>query len=262
MIVQAIRSAIFYLFFFIITLVLAIIASIGALIPPWSKNISRAIANFWAKTIRFLLFLIVGIKTKITGLENLPDTPCIVASKHQSDLDTIALYPKLGNPSFIAKIELFKIPFLGTVIRAIGTISVDRKKKSAALRDLIEQGRNRIENGQNIFIFPEGTRKPPLAPPNFRFGTAKLYEELNVPVVPIALNSGLFWGRNSLVLWPGTARIEILPPIPPGLSANEMHEKMIEAIDENSRKLVLQAVDEGLTRPIDPDFRERIEKSR
>ncbi len=262
MIVQAIRSAIFYLLFFITTLILSTIASIGALIPPWSQKIARTIANIWAKTTGVLLFLTVGIKIKVTGLENLPNTPCIVASKHQSDLDTIALYPNLGDPAFIAKIELFRIPLLGTVIRAMGTISVDRKKKSTALRDLIEQGRNRIENGQNIFIFPEGTRKAPLAPPNFRFGTAKLYEELNVPVVPVALNSGLFWGRNSLILWPGTTKIEVLPAIMPGLPAKELHEKMITAIDTNSRKLVMDAVDEGLSRPIDAEFRDRIEKAR
>ncbi len=262
MIVQAIRSAIFYVLFFIVTLVLATLASIGALIPPWSKKISTSIAVTWSQTVKLLLFLTVGIRTKITGVENLPDTPCIIASKHQSDLDTIALYPVLCHPAFIAKIELFKIPLLGTTIRAMGTISIDRNKKSTALKDLIEQGTDRIKNRQNIFIFPEGTRKAPLAPPKFRFGTAKLYEALNVPIVPVALNSGLFWGRNSLILWPGTTRIEILPPIYPGLSANDAHEKMIEQIDSNTKRLVLQAVDEGLTRPIDPEFRTRIENSR
>jgi 1-acyl-sn-glycerol-3-phosphate acyltransferase len=258
MIVQAIRSAIFYILFFLLTLVLVIIVALGALIPPWSRKIALSIAHFWTKANQVLLRFIVGIRTEVTGQENLPKGTCIIACKHQSDWDTIAMYPVLSYPAFIGKIELFKIPLLGTTFRLMGTIAIDRKKRGGSLPDLIKQGHQRIESGQSIFIFPEGTRKEPLASPNFRFGTAKLYEALNVPVVPVALNSGLFWGRNSLILWPGIARARILEPIEPGLSATQMHEKMSADIEKVSTELILQAVEEGLSRPIDPELQKRI----
>ena len=258
MIIQAIRSIIFYAMFFLVTALLSALAALSLLIPPISKKATLTIAVFWCKTNQFLLRFIVGIRTQITGQENLPDGACIIAAKHQSDWDTIALYPELSYPCFTAKKELFNIPLLGTTFRLMDTISIDRKKRGGALKGLLEQAQERVNNGRRIFIFPEGTRKAPLAEPNFRFGTAKLYETLNVPVVPVALNSGLFWGRNSKILWPGIARAHILKPIEPGLSAMEMHEQMSAVIEKESTKLILAAVDKGITRPITPGLADRI----
>ncbi len=259
MIIQAIRSIIFYLLFFIITTILTACAALSLLIPPISQKATLNIAVFWTRVNQFLLRYIVGIRTQVTGQENLPEGACIIASKHQSDWDTIALYPELSHPAFTAKKELFNIPLLGTTFRLMDTISIDRKKRGGALKSLIEQGLERVKRGRRIFIFPEGTRKAPLAPPNFRFGTAKLYEAINVPVVPVALNSGLFWGRNSLILWPGVAQAKILPPIEAGLEANEMHERMSAAIEEATTKLILDAVQKGITRPIDAELAKRID---
>ncbi len=235
MIIQAVRSAVFYAMFFLITLVLTLIVVLSLLIPPISEKVTLSIANFWCRTNQFLLRYLVGIRTIVTGQENLPEGPCIIASKHQSDWDAIALYPELSYPCFTGKKELFKIPLLGTTIRLMGTISIDRKKRGGAIKGLLEQSKQRIGIGRRIFIFPEGTRKAPLAEPNFRFGTAKLYEVLDVPVVPIALNSGLFWGRNSKILWPGIARAHILKPIETGLSPEEMHAQLTAAIEMNQR---------------------------
>ena len=261
MIIQAIRSIIFYILFFVVTAILTFCAVLSLLIPPISQKATLNIAVFWTRINQFLLRFVVGIKTQVTGQENLPEGACIIASKHQSDWDTIALYPELSHPAFTAKKELFKIPLLGTTFRLMDTISIDRKKRGGALKDLIGQGLERVKRGRRIFIFPEGTRKSPLAPPNFRFGTAKLYEATNVPVVPVALNSGLFWGRNSLILWPGKARAKILPPIEAGLAPEEMHARMSAAIEEASTKLILDAVDKGITRPIDAELAKRIEQA-
>ena len=258
MIIQAIRSAIYYFMFFLITAILSALAALSLLIPPISQKATLSIAVFWCKINQILLRFIVGIKTEITGQENLPEGACIVASKHQSDWDTIALYPELSHPCFTAKKELFNIPLLGTTLRLMDTISIDRKKRGGALKGLLAQAQQRVDNGRRIFIFPEGTRKAPLAEANFKFGTAKMYEQLNVPVVPVALNSGLFWGRNSKILWPGTAKAHILKPIPPGLSAQEMHEQMSTAIEKESTILILQSVEKGLTRPITPQLQKRI----
>ncbi len=262
MIIQAIRSGLFYLAFGLLTLVLATIATLGTLIPPFSKRIARFCAITWTKIVKLLLWLIVGIRSEVTGQENIPDGPCIIASKHQSDWDTVALYPELDHPAFAAKVELLKIPLVGTTMRAMGIIFVNRKNRGGALASLIEQSQKAIAQGGRIFIFPEGTRKLPLAPQDYRFGVAKLYEALEVPVVPIALNSGLFWGRNSLILWPGTARARILPPIAPGLSAREMHKQLADVIDKESTRLTLEAVETGLARPIDPEFRQRIDSAK
>ncbi len=262
MILQALRSAIFYILFFLVTLVLATLVTLGLLLPPYSRKIAFAIATFWTRVQEFLLRFIVGIRTRVEGLENLPDGPCIIASKHQSDWDTIALYRRLSQPAFIAKSELFKIPLLGTTLRLMDIISIDRKRKGGSLPGLLEQGKATIEKGRRIFIFPEGTRKAPLAPTNYRFGVAKLYEHLGVPVVPVALNSGLFWGRNSLILWPGTATARILEPIPPGMDAAKMHEEMTRMIEKASTTLILEEVDKGLTRPITPGLAGRIAQAR
>ncbi len=262
MIIQAVRSLIFYLAFGIVTLILASIATLGALVPPLSRRIALGCAFYWTKIIQFLLWLVVGIRTEVTGFENIPDEPCIIAAKHQSDWDTIALYPVLNHPAFIAKAELFKIPLVGTTLSKMGTIAIERKKRGGALASLVEQGKKTASEGRHIFIFPEGTRKEPLAPQDYRFGTAKLYEALQVPVVPVALNSGLFWGRNSLVLWPGTARARFLTPIPAGLNAKDMHERLAADIDAASTALVLDAVEKGITRPIDAKLRQRIDRAK
>ena len=116
-----------------------------------------------------------------------------------------------------------------------------------------------LANGARIIIFPEGTRKAPLEPHDYRYGIVRLYEGLNVPVVPVALNSGLFWGRKSPLLWPGTARARFLPAIPPGLPGEEFRNRLIEAIEGETNRLILRAYDEGLSRPISPGLREKLE---
>ncbi len=262
MIIQAVRSIVFYVLFVLITVVLALIVFGAALFPPWSNRIALGIAQAWTWVIKLVLLVVVGIRTEVSGLENIPSGPCIIASKHQSDLDTVALYALLDHPVFIAKKELFKIPLLGTTLRLMETIAIERARKGQTLNSLISQGQAAVAKGRRIFIFPEGTRKAPLAPPDYKFGVAKLYAALDVPVVPVALNSGLFWGRNSLILWPGTARMKFLPPIPAGLGARELHRQLGRRIETASTQMVLDAVDEGLTRPIDDEFRERIEMAK
>ncbi len=171
----------------------------------------------WYRANLIFLRLFVGIRSKIEGEENLPTGPCIIASKHQSDWDIFALLPATGRrPSFIAKKQLLDIPFFGWAALNFHTISVNRKRGREALPQMLSQAKEAIKHDCRIVIYPEGTRKAPLADPTYKWGVAKLYKELNVPVVPVALTSGLYWPRNSHVLWPGTARARYLKPIPPG----------------------------------------------
>ncbi|MCD7061293.1 lysophospholipid acyltransferase family protein [Pelagibacterium xiamenense] len=258
MIVQAIRSTLFYIVFFVHTIPLAIIVGLMAKLTPGLKAQGWAIGQYWVHANLFFLRWIVGIRTEVTGGENIPEGGCIIAAKHQSDWDIYALVPQTSQPAFIAKKELLDIPLFGWAARWINTIPVDRKKGKDALPDMMATAADSLERGCQVIIFPEGTRRPALAEPAYRSGVTKMYAALDVPVVPVALTSGLYWGRNSLVLWPGTARAHILPAIMPGLPPAEFQKLLIETIERETERMVLEDVHKGIARPISPRLRHRI----
>ncbi|GGA35270.1 lysophospholipid acyltransferase family protein [Pelagibacterium lentulum] len=258
MIVQAIRSTLFYLLFFIHTIPLAIIVGLLAKLAPGQRKLGWALVVYWNNANLFFLRWIVGIRTEVEGAEHIPPGGCIIAAKHQSDWDIFAILPYSGKPSFIAKRELLDIPLFGWAARWFDTISVDRKKGREALPAMMVEARNALENGCRVIIYPEGTRRAPLEAPAYRGGIVKMYQELNVPVVPVALTSGLYWGRNSPILWPGTARAKFLPPIPSGLSAREFESRLIDTIENETNRMVLEDARKGLARPISPRLRARI----
>lgn len=258
MIVQAFRSALFYALFLGQTVVLAVILGTVALIVRRRTEFSWWIGRYWGSSNLFFLRWIVGIRTRVLGGENMPAGPCIIASKHQSDWDIFAILPHSTRPAFIAKRELMRIPFFGWAASSIDTIEIDRSLGSEAIPAMLADARAALDRGCQIIIFPEGTRKAPLAPPDYRQGIVRMYEALGVPVVPVALNSGLCWGRNSLVLWPGTATAKILPAIPPGLDRETFRARLVAAIEGESNALILAAVRAGVARPIPPAWRERL----
>ncbi|HEY4199027.1 MAG TPA: lysophospholipid acyltransferase family protein [Devosiaceae bacterium] len=257
MVTQALRSALFYILFLGQTVILAIVLGILGLVCG-RTGIGLAIARYWGNANLFFLRWIIGMRTEVSGAENIPPGGCIIASKHQSDWDVFAVLPFIERPAYIVKKELMRIPFFGWAARSLGCIEVDRAKGSEAIPDMLRQARVELAAGAGIIIFPEGTRRAPLAAPNYKYGLARMYVELGVPVVPVALNSGLFWGRNSLVLWPGRARAVFLPPIPAGLSLEEFQARLIETIETKSNVLALEAVKQGLTRPLTTELSERI----
>ena len=259
MLIQALRSLVFFVLFYVQSLVFAVAIGLPAVIIRRPFAIGLAMAMGWAWTSRFLLRWVVGIRTEVTGAENIPEGGCIIASKHQSDWDIYAILPWSRHPAFIAKKELMSIPFFGWAAQTFETIPIDRKLGSHAVPAMIEAARGAVSRGCRIVIFPEGTRRPPLAEPKYKVGVMRLYEALGVPVVPVALNSGLFWGRRSLVLWPGKARARFLPPIPPGLPAEEMQQRLIAAIEAESDRLVLVAAKEGIARPLSPETQARVQ---
>lgn len=258
MIIQAIRSLVFYALFIFTTLVLAVIlGTLSFFRPTWSKT-GDWIRRFWAKSILFYLRWIIGIKSEIEGTENIPEGGCIIASKHQSDWDIFTLVPLCNRPAFIAKKELIDIPFLGRSLRAMDAITIDRKQGKQAIPQMQEEARKAVTRGCHIVIFPEGTRAPAILPGKYKFGSAMLYAALDVPIVPVAVNSGLCWPRNGLILWPGVAKARILPAIPPGLDAAVAQKRMIEAIETNSDELNLEAARRGIARPLTPEMRDRL----
>lgn len=259
-VVQAVRSALFYLVFYVQTVVIALILGLIAMVMRRRTSVGWAIARYWIHSHLFFLRVIVGIRTQVGGTQHIPAGPCIIAAKHQSDWDVFALLPPVGRPAFIAKKELMDIPFFGHAARSFDAIRIDRSLGAGAIPAMLHDARAALARGARIIIFPEGTRRAPLAPPDYRQGIVRLYEGLGVPVVPVALNSGLFWGRNSLLLWPGTARAEFLPPIPPGLDAATFRARLADAIETRSDALILDAYEAGLRRPLSPSLRAGLEQ--
>ncbi len=190
-----------------------------------------------ARTSLWLLKHIVGLRMEVRGHEKLPPGPVLVACKHQSAWETFAIIPLFRDPAMIMKAELFWIPFHGWFSRKFQMIGVRREKRHAALKRLMQDARDRAAQGREIIIFPEGNRRAPGAPPDYKSGVILLYEGLNVPCIPVALNSGLFWPRRSFLRHPGTIVVQFLDPIPPGLPRKELMSRLQAAIEPATERL-------------------------
>jgi 1-acyl-sn-glycerol-3-phosphate acyltransferase len=231
------RSILFNLLFYVTTTLFVVIGSPLLLAPRrWAMAALRVHSRFEL----WLLRVICGTKFEVRGREHLPHGPCLVASKHQSAWETFALIPLFRDPALLMKRELFWIPFHGWFSKKFEMIPVDRDKGPAALRRMLREAKKRIEAGREIIIFPEGTRRPPGAPPSYKTGIVLLYEALGVPCVPVALNSGLFWPRRTLTRRPGTIVVEILEPIPPGLPKKEFLSRLEATIETAADRLLAE----------------------
>jgi len=208
------------------------------------------IGRFWVRSTLFLHRTITGIDDDIRGRENIPTGGFIVAAKHQSAWETLRLIELFPRPSFILKHQLLFVPLFGWYLKKAHMIPVDRGRGSSAITSMTAYARRAIVEGRQIIIFPEGTRRPPLAPPQYRHGVARLYAELGVPCLPIALNSGLYWPRHSFRHRKGTIRVECLPPIPPGLSPEEFSARLEAMLESETTRLIEKAF------AANPDLRE------
>lgn len=194
----------------------------------------------WAAGSQFLLKWICGIDHKITGFEKVPPGGIIVASKHQSAWETFTIAAMMPDPTFVLKRELQWIPLFGWYTLKARLIPVNRGTRQAALEQIAKGAREKMKDGRQIIIYPEGTRRPVSAEPNYKYGVAHLYGELNVPCVPVALNSGLYWPRRSLRLIPGTIRMEFLDPIMPGMDRTEFLKVLEDRIEAATARLVAE----------------------
>ncbi|WP_024276655.1 lysophospholipid acyltransferase family protein [Xanthobacter sp. 126] len=208
------------------------------------RGLWRTCIMWWVATNVFFLRVIVGIRAEIRGIENIPEGPLLIASKHQSAWETFALLPLFSDPAFILKRELMSIPIFGWFAARVRMIPVDRKGGSAALKTMTRRAQADMAEGRQILIFPEGTRRPAGAPPDYKFGVAYLYSTLGVPCLPIALNSGLYWPRRTILKRPGTIRVEILPPIPPGLPRQKIMARLQADIEAASDRLLAEGLAE------------------
>lgn len=242
----SLRSQLFNLLFYL-NLLIYIIAAIPTLaMPRWGI---LAVAKSWARTSLWLLKTVCGIDVEFRGLERIQPGALLVASKHQSAWETFTLLLLFPDPAFIAKRELMWIPFFGWYIWRAEMIWVDRGARSQALAAMTARAREEFARGRQIIIFPEGTRRAPGAEPAYKFGVAHLYAETGVACLPIALNSGLFWPRRSFRRHPGTVRVEILPPIPPGLGKEAFFERLKTDIETATARLVAEGEHELSAKP-------------
>jgi 1-acyl-sn-glycerol-3-phosphate acyltransferase len=196
------------------------------------------IAKTWARTSAWLLTLICNVKVEYRGVENIPEGPLLVASKHQSAWETFALMPFFDQPLFILKRELTRIPFFGWYLVKAQMIGLDRQSGGRALLQMMKRARDQVQRGRQLIIFPEGTRRPVGAPPDYKVGVSQIYVGCGVTCLPVALNSGLFWPRRTFLRYPGTLVVEFLKPIPAGLSRDEFTAQVSSVIEEASNRLI------------------------
>ncbi len=196
----------------------------------------------WARSSIWLHKVLVGAQMRTIGLENIPQGSAVIASKHQSFWECFALIPYLHDPAFILKRELSWIPFFGWYTLKYKMIRIRRGSGGQGVRSLIEEVRKAVaESERHIIIFPEGTRRQPGAPPQYRAGVTALYTETDLPCVPVALNSGHFWPRRKFLRYPGTISVEFLPVIEQGLSADEFKKVLEDRIETATARLLKDA---------------------
>ena len=233
-----IRSVVFFAVFYIETALFLVLGSWLFVAPrSWAMAglKTHALASLW------LLRHITGTRMEVRGIDKLPKGACLVVSKHQSAWDTFALVPLFRDPAIVLKDELKWIPFYGWFCVKFEHILVKRDKAALALKRMIADARQRAEQGREIVIFPEGTRRPPGAPPDYKPGYVALYEGLELPCVPLALNSGLYWPRRSILRFPGTIVVEFLDPLPAGMPRKEFRRVIEARLEEASARLIAEA---------------------
>jgi 1-acyl-sn-glycerol-3-phosphate acyltransferase len=195
----------------------------------------------WVRSCLVLVEVVAGIRYEVRGRENLPPSPFIIASKHQSAWDTLIYNKLFEDCAYVLKRELFWFPCFGWFLWRIGMVGIDRAGGAKALKSMIREARDRLAAGRDIIIFPQGTRTPPGAERRYLPGVSALYMQAGRPVVPVALNSGMFWPRRRFLKRPGVIVLEILPPIAPGLARREFEATLRERIEPATRRLEAEA---------------------
>jgi 1-acyl-sn-glycerol-3-phosphate acyltransferase len=231
------RSLLFNAVFYVHILVL-MAAYLPLLLAP-RKVLVRAV-QAWARSNLWLLKVLTGTRVEFRGRERIAPGALLVAAKHQSLWETFALLTVFDDPAFVLKRELMWLPLFGWLAWKAGMVPVNRGAGSAALNAMNESAREEARRGRQIVVFPEGTRRAPGAEPAYRFGIAHLYANLDLPCLPVALNSGLFWPRRRFIRRPGTIIVEFLEPIPPGLPRKDFLDELQTRIEAACARLVAE----------------------
>jgi len=231
------RSCLFNLGMVAWTLMMGLIGLPVLLGPrPWRLKISE----IWCAGMLAWARIAAGIAWEIRGREHLPAGPALVAFKHQSAWETYLLNQLLDDPAIVLKQELLKIPLVGAYLKSLDMIVVDRAAGASALRRMVADAKAAVARGRSIAIFPEGTRGAVGEALPYQPGLGALYTQLGIPLVGVALNSGLFWGRNAFTKRSGRVLVEILPAIPPGSDRRKALAELEAGIEAATARLVAE----------------------
>lgn len=217
------------------------IGALPTLLLP--RRFALGAIRLYASTVRLGLRLICGVKVELRGREHIPEGPVLVAGKHQAMLDVFIPFLLFSDPAIIMKRELLWYPALGWYALKARMIPIDRAGNAKTLKAMLKEAKGRTGDGRQVVIYPEGTRLPAGAAPDYKAaGVTALYNALDVPVLPIATNSGLCWKPRGLTRRPGLVVYEALPTIPAGLNRKDMFARMQEELETASDRLL----EEGL----------------
>ena len=229
------RSLFFALVQAVVTPVFAVIALCTFPFNPFTRY---RIITGWSRLIIASARTICGIRYRLVGAENIPDKPCIVMSKHQSAWETLAFQIIFPPQVLVVKKELLRIPFFGWGLAMLSPIAIDRSAATRALKQIEEQGIERLKQGFWVIIFPEGTRMKPGTKGTYQPGGAWLAIHSDAIVLPVALNSGEFWGRKAFLKRPGTITVSIGRPIrPAGMKADELNASVETWIEQETARI-------------------------
>lgn len=230
MMLVALRSTLFAVFQLLITPFFAIIALLTFPLPAQTRY---RIITVWTRWVMWASRVICGIRYRVIGAENIPKDPCIILAKHQSAWETMGFQLIFPPQVWVLKRELLRVPFFGWGLAMLSPIAIDRSSRRQALQQLVEQGRERLAAGFYIVIFPEGTRIAPGKRGKYRAGGARLALQTGSPVLPVAHNAGLCWGKNAFLKYPGVVTVSIGPPIQPDTDNAETLARRVEDWIEN-----------------------------
>lgn len=230
-----IRSTLFLLLAVLLTAPFGVLVTLSIVLP---MRVRYLIVAIWRHAFMALCRYVLGIRYRVLGRENIPRQPSIILSKHQSAWETVALQEIFPALVFVLKKELLLLPFLGWSFAAMKMISIDRKAGKDALKQVVDQGRDRLGAGYWVIVFPEGTRVAPGQKRRFKPGGAHLATQTGALVVPVAHNAGEVWRRNAFVKRPGLVTVSIGPSIDPaGLSEAEVNARTEAWIEAEMRRI-------------------------
>lgn len=231
-----IRSLVFFALMVVSTLVWSVPVLTSVIFP---LKVRFAIMRVWPRFNLWALEIICGVKYRVEGLENLPDEPSIVFSKHSSTWETLALQLLIPPAVYVAKKELLYIPFFGWAMAVLNFLTIDRSAGRKAILYMVEQARDRFSRGLWIIIFPEGTRKSIGAEPDYKIGGAVMAQKTGAPIVPVAHNAGVYWPRHSFLKWPGEITVWFGPSIETKNKKAEQIRQETETVIETKMKELL-----------------------